>query len=139
MASLIHDLILHLHANEPDPDAVILVFLPTYWALVLQHDLLEASCGLQAKQGFLSPGPLPGSAKGPLEVFALHSSVDIDDALEAMQQRDGRGGRLVVLATNIAESSITVPNVKHVVDSCTFNQVNMEWSSALLGSFERHW
>ena len=30
MQALIRDLVLHLHATEADPAAVILVFLPTY-------------------------------------------------------------------------------------------------------------
>jgi HrpA-like RNA helicase len=106
MSQLLRDLLLHLHATETDPDAVILVFLPTYRALLLQHKLLQESA--------------LGSS---LDVFALHSSVDIDEALEAIQGSRVSGRRRVVLATNCAESSITLPNVKHVVDSCTTNQV----------------
>lgn len=120
MACLVRDLILHLHATEPDPEAVILVFLPTYRALLLQHNLLtqpppeSASAAVQ--------GANPGGAEA-LDVFALHSSVDIDEALEAIQGPRVAGRRRVVLATNCCESSVTLPNVKHVVDSCTTNQV----------------
>lgn len=112
MSLLMRDLILHLHSTEPDPDGVILVFLPTYRALLLQHKLLQESTAAAA-----------GSGQADLDVFALHSSVDIDEALEAIQGPRVAGRRRVVLATNCAESSITLPNVKHVVDSCTTNQV----------------
>jgi HrpA-like RNA helicase len=114
MAHLVRDLILHLHSTEPDADAVILVFLPTYKALLLQHKLLTESAPA-------ATGMSRGDSE--LDVFALHSSVDIDEALEAIQAPVAGGRRRVVLATNCAESSITVPNVKHVVDSCTTNQV----------------
>jgi hypothetical protein len=137
MAYLIRDLILHLHDTEPDPDAVILVFLPTYRALLLQHNLLQDSActpargagHTSAQQGYSAqqeqqeaPAQLAGA--DALDVFALHSSVDIDEALEAIQGPRVAGRRRVVLATNCAESSITLPNVKHVVDSCTTNQVS---------------
>lgn len=141
MSLLIRDLVLHLHATEPDPDAVILVFLPTYRALLLQHKLL-----LEATVARTIPGSADEQDQGPgdacmdstpdmastfaggqqvLDVFALHSSVDIDEALEAIQGPRVAGRRRVVLATNCAESSITLPNVKHVVDSCTTNQVRL--------------
>jgi ATP-dependent helicase HrpB len=49
-----------------------------------------------------------------LEVVTLHGSLDA-----AAQDRalDERGGRRIVLATNIAETSLTVPGVTAVVDS----------------------
>jgi len=121
MSVLVRDLVLQLHQIEPDPDAVILVFLPTYRALLLQHKLLLDSAG---GSGITSPhGSAQLGASGDLDVFALHSSVDIDEALEAIQGPRVAGRRRIVLATNCAESSITLPNVKHVVDSCTTNQV----------------
>lgn len=41
MQELIRDLIITLHQQEEDADAVILVFLPTYRALEMQHKLLN--------------------------------------------------------------------------------------------------
>lgn len=63
---LIHNLILHIHENEPDIEKSILVFLPTYYSLEQQWNLLT---------------PLSSSFK----VHILHSSIDTEQALMAMK------------------------------------------------------
>lgn len=63
---LIHNLILHIHENEPDIEKSILVFLPTYYSLEQQWGLLT---------------PLSSSFK----VHILHSSIDTEQALMAMK------------------------------------------------------
>lgn len=63
---LIRDLILHLHSSEPDLKKNVLVFLPTYRSLEQQWLLLNAS-------------------KAPFKIFVLHSSVDIEDSIRAME------------------------------------------------------
>jgi HrpA-like RNA helicase len=40
-----------------------------------------------------------------LELFPLHSSVDIDEAMQSMQQAVAAGSRKVILATNVAGDS----------------------------------
>ncbi|KAF3436447.1 hypothetical protein FNV43_RR23539 [Rhamnella rubrinervis] len=99
---LIHDLILHINENEPDIEKSILVFLPTYYSLEQQWHLLK---------------PLSSSFK----VHFLHSSIDTEQALMAM--RIWKSHRKVILATNIAESSVTIPKVAFVIDSCRSLQV----------------
>ncbi|GKU86845.1 hypothetical protein SLEP1_g1320 [Rubroshorea leprosula] len=99
---LIHDLVLHIHKNEPDIEKSILVFLPTYYALEQQWHLLK---------------PFSSSFK----VHILHRSIDTEQALAAM--KIWRTHRKVILATNIAESSVTIPQVAYVVDSCRSLQV----------------
>ncbi|XP_042034646.1 DExH-box ATP-dependent RNA helicase DExH8-like isoform X1 [Salvia splendens] len=99
---LIHDLVLHIHKNEPDIGKSILVFLPTYYALEQQWFLLK---------------PFAESFK----VHILHRSIDTDQALKAM--RIWKSHRKVILATNIAESSVTIPKVGYVIDSCRSLQV----------------
>lgn len=51
MHMLMRDLILTLHHQESDPKAVILVFLPTYRALELQHRLLTEMKGANSAAG----------------------------------------------------------------------------------------
>eukprot|EP00878_Enallax_costatus_P045707 GHUV01055164.1.p1 GENE.GHUV01055164.1~~GHUV01055164.1.p1 ORF type:complete len:246 (+),score=98.16 GHUV01055164.1:35-739(+) len=116
MQMLVRDLIIRLHQQERDHDAVILVFLPTYRALELQHRLLN-----QLK---LRIDEVAEAAES-LELFPLHSSVDIDEAMRSMQLTITPGHRKVILATNVAESSVTIPHVKHVIDACTTNQVSV--------------
>ncbi|KAL5561461.1 hypothetical protein UlMin_031208 [Ulmus minor] len=100
--NLIHELVLHIHNNEPDIEKSILVFLPTYYSLEQQWYLLK---------------PLTSSFK----VHILHSSVDTEQALMAM--KIWKSHRKVILATNIAESSVTIPKVAFVIDSCRSLQV----------------
>ncbi|XP_019188715.1 PREDICTED: DExH-box ATP-dependent RNA helicase DExH8 [Ipomoea nil] len=99
---LIHDLIIHIHKNERDIEKGILVFLPTYYSLEQQWFLLK---------------PFSNCFK----VHILHRSVDIEQALMSMKILQSH--RKVILATNIAESSVTIPKVGYVIDSCRSLQV----------------
>lgn len=64
--TLIYDLVLHIHKNEPDIEKSILVFLPTYSSLEQQFSLLK---------------PLHLS----LKVYILHRSIDTEQALNTMK------------------------------------------------------
>ncbi|CAH2057623.1 unnamed protein product [Thlaspi arvense] len=97
LQNLIHDLILYIHEKEPDIEKSILVFLPTYYSL---------------EQQWYQLAPFHAS----FEVHILHRSVDTEQALAAM--KICRSRRKVILATNIAESSVTIPKVAYVIDSC---------------------
>ncbi|KAJ8623215.1 hypothetical protein MRB53_031744 [Persea americana] len=99
---LINDLVLHIHENEPDIEKSILVFLPTYYSLEQQFSLLK---------------PLNSLFK----VYILHRSIDTEQALNTM--KIWKSHRKVILATNIAESSVTIPGVAFVIDSCRSLQV----------------
>ncbi|WCJ21314.1 DExH-box ATP-dependent RNA helicase DExH8 [Euphorbia peplus] len=99
---LMHDLVLHIHENEPDIEKSILVFLPTY------HDL---------EQQWYHLKPLSSCFK----VHILHGSIGTKQAFSAM--RISKSHRKVILATNIAESSVTIPQVAYVIDSCRSLQV----------------
>ncbi|KAL8530954.1 hypothetical protein ACS0TY_007830 [Phlomoides rotata] len=99
---LIHDLVLHIHENEPDIEKSILIFLPTYYALEKQWFLLKPFSKI-------------------FKVHILHRSIDIEQALKAM--KIWKSHRKIILATNIAESSVTIPKVGYVIDSCRSLQV----------------
>ncbi|KAL1226277.1 DExH-box ATP-dependent RNA helicase DExH8 [Cardamine amara subsp. amara] len=102
LQNLIHNLILYIHEKEPDIEKSILVFLPTYYSLEQQWYQLEPLCA-------------------SFEVHILHRSIDTEQALAAM--KICRSRRKVILATNIAESSVTIPKVAYVIDSCRSLQV----------------
>ncbi|XP_042518041.1 DExH-box ATP-dependent RNA helicase DExH8 [Macadamia integrifolia] len=99
---LIHDLVLHIHENEPDIEKSILVFLPTYQSLEQQWFLLKPFSSI-------------------FKVHILHRSIDTEQALMAM--KIWKSHRKVILATNIAESSVTIPGVAFVIDSCRSLQI----------------
>jgi ATP-dependent helicase HrpB len=68
--------------------------------------------------------PSPGAARHPLPVgegkevvvLPLHGELSIEQQSLALQP-DAQGRRRVVLATNVAESSVTLPGVRVVIDS----------------------
>ncbi|KAD3068668.1 hypothetical protein R6Q59_017306 [Mikania micrantha] len=100
--NLIHNLVLHIHKNEPDLEKSILIFLPTYHALEQQWLALNRF-------------------RSAFKIHILHSSIDTEQALNAM--KISKSHRKVILATNIAESSVTIPKVAYVIDSCRSLQV----------------
>eukprot|EP00897_Mesotaenium_endlicherianum_P005314 jgi/Mesen1/4810/ME000243S03990 len=104
---LIRDLILHIHQSDADVHKSVLVFMPTYKTLEELRLLLSAS-ELQLQ----------------LQLYVLHSSIDMDTCIEAMEA--GHSKRKVILATNIAESSVTVPGVAYVIDTC--RSLQLSWS-----------
>lgn len=52
------------------------------------------------------------------DLGVLHASIDIEDCLQSMKGRNGNEQRKVLLASAIADSSITIPNVSCVIDTC---------------------
>jgi ATP-dependent RNA helicase TDRD9 len=72
-----------------------------------------------------------------LTFCTLHSDIALNVQMKAMA-RAQPGHRKVIVSTSIAESSITVSDVKFVVDFCltkmlffdhgtNFNELNLEW------------
>ena len=62
-----------------------------------------------------SAGGSGAGGAGKMEVFALHSLLDRDQQMEVFSPVP-EGVTRVILATNIAESSITLPSARYVVD-----------------------
>lgn len=108
---------------RPDPsglgvtisaDITTLIFLPTYRSLEDLHGQLEAAqrrCGRR------------------LQLTVLHSSIDIDECLRTIADEgsgDGSSVHKVILATNVAESSLTIPGVSTVIDYCRCNQIHWD-------------
>ena len=60
--------------------------------------------------------PLPTQGEGQIVVLPLHGELSIEQQSAALQP-DPQGRRRVVLATNVAESSVTLPGVRVVIDS----------------------
>lgn len=95
-----------VRAVWPRARGQVLCFLPG------AREIEQARAALTGDSRAGTTGSGPGL--GPMEVVALHGSLD-GDAQDAALQPSSR--RRVILATNIAETSLTVPGVDAVVDA----------------------
>ncbi|XP_068460407.1 ATP-dependent RNA helicase DHX30 [Clinocottus analis] len=105
---LVADVIEHID-RYGEPGAV-LCFLPGW------QDIKAVQEKLEAKQRFSS---------GSQIIVPLHSSLSVSDQ-QAVFRRPQVDQRKIVLATNIAETSITIDDVVHVVDVGTHKEHNYD-------------
>ncbi|KAM3920360.1 ATP-dependent RNA helicase TDRD9 [Leptodactylus fuscus] len=90
--------------KKSNPNAVtepnsVLVFLPGLYEINYMHELFTSMVHKR------------------LHVYPLHSSITLDEQ-NMVFMTPVLGYRKIILSTNIAESSITVPDVKYVIDFC---------------------
>ena len=107
MLSLIRSLVSHLDAEEPK-ESPFLIFSPTYRHLEQLYMILSYVNG------------------ATLEISVLHSAVDIEDCIRTMSSHSHIGTRRVLLASAIADSSVTVPGVSCVIDLCRALEVRWD-------------
>ncbi|XP_061588365.1 ATP-dependent RNA helicase DHX30 [Cololabis saira] len=105
---LVADLIEHIDRHGK-PGAV-LCFLPGW------QDIKAVQDKLNGKSHFSS---------GSHMIVPLHSSLSVADQ-QAVFQRPQAGQRKIVLATNIAETSITIDDIIYVVDAGTHKEQNYD-------------
>ena len=105
IATLVH----HIHVNEDD--GAILVFLPGWDDISKVHKLLMED----KKYGL----------RGNFKIFPLHSLMPTVNQKEIFS-RPPRGTRKIVIATNIAETSITIDDVVYVVDCGKIKMTNFD-------------
>jgi len=56
----------------------------------------------------------------PVIVLPLYSSMEPEEQMKIYQEHKGK--RMIVVSTNVAETSLTIPNVRYVVDSGRVNK-----------------
>jgi HrpA-like RNA helicase len=105
------DIVMH---NSKDGRAS-LVFLPGLGEIYAVHDKLVDAL-YRAGLAVVTDGQEPPTAGSYYHLFVLHSSMPYEEQKLALQAPALRA-RHVVLCTNVAESSLTVPNVDVVIDS----------------------
>ncbi|CAG9770070.1 unnamed protein product [Ceutorhynchus assimilis] len=98
--------------EQEKPNGNVLVFLPGINEIEEAHRLLVAE---QTKTHTDSAGG--GRPKSKWEIVPLHSSLPNDEQAKVFI-RAPPGHRKIILSTNIAESSVTVPNTTFVIDFC---------------------
>ncbi|UAL30545.1 ATP-dependent RNA helicase HrpA [Nocardioides rotundus] len=86
----------------------VLVFLPG------EREIRDTADALYAGLGLDRDGGRPPGLAGHVEVLPLFSRLS---AAEQHRIFSGHPGRRIVLATNVAETSLTVPGIRYVVDS----------------------
>ncbi|KAK2822478.1 hypothetical protein Q5P01_022543 [Channa striata] len=101
---LVADVIEHIDRHG-EPGAV-LCFLPGWQDIRAVQEKLEGK---------------PHFSSGSQMILPLHSSLSVADQ-QAVFQRPPVGKRKIVLTTNIAETSVTIDDVVHVVDTGTHKE-----------------
>ncbi len=99
--------------SNPSQQGDILVFLPG------EREIREAADHLRAH---LSHSPVLRGAD-VLPLFARLSQAEQDRVF------DSHNGRRIVLATNVAETSLTVPGIRYVIDAGTARVKRYSWRS----------
>ena len=84
----------------------VLVFLPGEQEIMTVKRSLEEKCGRYGDVGRLN-----------WTILVLHSRIPLD-SIDQVFEPVMVGYRKIILATNMAESSITIPDVEYVVDFC---------------------
>ncbi|XP_062338492.1 ATP-dependent RNA helicase DHX30 [Osmerus eperlanus] len=105
---LVAHVIEHIHSHG-EPGAV-LCFLPGWQDIKAVQERLEERPAFRSDSHTILP---------------LHSSMSVADQ-QAVFQRPPEGRRKIVLATNIAETSITIDDIVHVVDSGSHKEQNYD-------------
>ena len=94
------------HVAKSTVDGAILAFLPGYQEIKKVSESLKTT----------SPLGMDFNDKSRFRVFMLHSSVPVEEQT-AVFDAVPKGCRKIILSTNVAETSITIPDVQHVIDS----------------------
>ena len=117
------EIVSHLakYLHETKPDGSILCFLPGWEDIVSVKNDLEIILSRTAK---------------PYKLYCIHSSAPPEVAQSIFQRTDGE--RKIILATNIAESSITIPDVAFVIDSGK-QKINMYSPALRMNSLNTTW
>ncbi|XP_029971019.1 ATP-dependent RNA helicase DHX30 [Salarias fasciatus] len=98
------------HIDKHGEAGAVLCFLPGWQEIRAVQDKLQAKAHFSCN---------------PQTILPLHSSLSVADQ-QMVFQRPPLGRRKIVLATNIAETSITIDDVVHVVDTGTHKEQNYD-------------
>ncbi|KNZ73430.1 putative ATP-dependent RNA helicase DHX36 [Termitomyces sp. J132] len=95
------------HVLKSSDDGHVLVFLPGW------DDIVAMQRALQAPQG---PLGLSFTDSSKFSIHLLHSTIPLAEQ-QVIFEPPPAGVRRIILATNIAETSVTIPDVVYVVDT----------------------
>lgn len=122
-----------LHSKQRQEDymfAALVTLFEIHKTAPLQHDVLMFLTGKDEIESMIhqirnisKSHDMTGHA--PIRAFPLHSSLPPQRQLEAFQ-RSNDNFRRVIVATNIAETSITLPGIKFVIDTGVVKMKNYD-------------
>lgn len=95
--------------DDLDKKSTVLIFLPGIYEIERMHENLNRWRNHVAKDS-------------KIEIYPLHSTIPHEEQ-QMIFRPIANGARKIILATNIAESSITVPDVRFVIDFCLAKQL----------------
>lgn len=104
-------LLIHTKFANPTEPGDILVFLPGQDDILAAISLLKSRCKKELSKTKLKRLTI-------LPLFAAQSRADQLRAIEPLPDDVKDEERKLVFSTNIAETSITIPDIKYVIDSC---------------------
>lgn len=113
-----------MHSKQRHDDymfAALVTLFEIHKAAPLQHDVLMFLTGKDEIESMIHQIRTIGRShdmqgQAPLRAWPLHSSLPPQKQLEAFQ-RSGDNYRRVIVSTNIAETSVTLPGIKYVIDT----------------------
>lgn len=100
------------HVLQSSDDGHVLVFLPGW------EDIVSVQRSLQSPQG---PLGLNFNDTSKFSIHLLHSTIPLAEQ-QVIFEPPPQGVRRIILSTNIAETSITIPDVVYVVDTAKIKE-----------------
>ena len=107
--------------NLPIKRSTVLVFLPGLLEIQTVHEALRFPRG-KPDANQMNLDQFDESILFNYQILPLHSDLSIDDQMNIFSPVKSTF-RKIILATNIAESSITIPDVRYVIDFCLNKQM----------------
>lgn len=107
---LIGSIVRHIHMTSPKDDEGVLVFLPGVAEIRMAMDSIRGRCG------------------SDVAILPLHANLSNDDQKRVFAPTKQRK---VVVATNVAETSITIPDIVYVIDAGKVKETQYEAETGL--------
>ncbi|KAK3581847.1 hypothetical protein CHS0354_009735 [Potamilus streckersoni] len=127
VVELLEWIVLEKHPDEEFPEAgAILIFLPGYAEIQTLYDMLQANKNFGFHRN-----------KAKYRIIPLHSTLSSQEQ-HAVFARPPEGMRKIVIATNIAETSITIDDIVWVIDSGKMKEKRYDQSKGM-ESLETIW
>lgn len=104
------------HALQKTHDGHVLVFLPGWDDIMATQRALEQPLG---------PLPVNINDRSKYSIHLLHSTIPLAEQ-QVIFEPPPAGVRRIILATNIAETSVTIPDVVYVVDTAKIKEVRYD-------------